>query len=763
MSDDDSSEISLEIETSVPTERRMWTPEEDAALKDLVEKLGERKWTIIATKMTEIFGEERRSSKQCRERWHNHLDPAVNKRAFSKKEESILFDLQRQHGNCWSKIAKFLPGRTDNALKNHFYSTLRKKLRCLLRNKISGFSREMLNFKNLSQDQSTKILDAYDQLSREQRVKPKKKKKEPVKKGEGRKRKFATLTEEEKKQIQIPDIVLNGENDGTTAGGKKEYTEFLNDFLQSQFVVDLLSKTPGTKKSKLKKSIKAAANSKKGKKKQKVEPEEDGDDEDEDVEDHEEDDEEDNREQIPDGSHQFMNPDAFLQPEDVTQAVQTYYADKYDNSPDGAKILNFFSTPDNIRMLTNTIERLRREKNLSNVKNATQLFEDIPDADDVLDNGGEEYYDPQSNREGGHIGGNFDQTPSGLLDTPVLGNGLSTVGQKSVASNRTLNFNDPSETAGHNFFTSPDLFSMRAGQIGGGDSEFGGKDISTGFTPLMTQKPSVSMTGMNKSHTVNATLPQEIGDDEVNAKGGAFDNSKHQYIDDSPFISLDTVPRQPKNTHTSVKANVPSLNFESPLTSGLTLASPHISNSVTTPYGGSGNPNPLLGTNAPNLGRGYGIDKRTPGSSMSAGSQNAFRFPSRYNSSSGTSDASMKRREEENGGTAIAMGTYGANVSRLSHRGDHYGRSQTPTGSASGEKKALYSSERLIDKIQSGANSIEGGDQLDIQLDEINSLNASPSAMLMGTRIRSFNSEPSEDGGSSETSFRNSLMSTHRR
>lgn len=101
-----------------------WTPEEDKLLFDYVTLHGEGRWSSVAR-----CAGLNRSGKSCRLRWVNYLRPGLKRGQITPQEEGVIIELHSLWGNKWSTIARYLPGRTDNEIKNYWRTHFKKKER----------------------------------------------------------------------------------------------------------------------------------------------------------------------------------------------------------------------------------------------------------------------------------------------------------------------------------------------------------------------------------------------------------------------------------------------------------------------------------------------------------------------------------------------------------------------------------------------------------------------------------------------------------
>ncbi|ESW12843.1 hypothetical protein PHAVU_008G146900 [Phaseolus vulgaris] len=110
----------------VGLKRGPWTIEEDHKLMNFILNNGIHCWRRVP-KLAGLL----RCGKSCRLRWINYLRPDLKRGGFTEMEEVQIIQLHSRLGYRWSKIASHFPGRTDNEIKNHWNTRIKKKFKLL--------------------------------------------------------------------------------------------------------------------------------------------------------------------------------------------------------------------------------------------------------------------------------------------------------------------------------------------------------------------------------------------------------------------------------------------------------------------------------------------------------------------------------------------------------------------------------------------------------------------------------------------------------
>ena len=131
---------------------------------NIISKNGIGNWRLISNELNNKFKMPLKNGKQCRERYYIHLNPEIKKKFMEWKRRKFSFTKTFELGNKWSQISKFFPGRTDNSIKNYFYSKLRKFIRKILKQilKEKIFDNSNINFNLYNVDKIYFLLKKYN-------------------------------------------------------------------------------------------------------------------------------------------------------------------------------------------------------------------------------------------------------------------------------------------------------------------------------------------------------------------------------------------------------------------------------------------------------------------------------------------------------------------------------------------------------------------------------------------------------------------------
>uniref|UniRef100_I1R7B0 Uncharacterized protein n=1 Tax=Oryza glaberrima TaxID=4538 RepID=I1R7B0_ORYGL len=143
------------------TRKGPWTEQEDLQLVCTVRLFGERRWDFIA-KVSGLRGLNR-TGKSCRLRWVNYLHPGLKRGRMSPHEERLILELHARWGNRWSRIARRLPGRTDNEIKNYWRTHMRKKAQERKSNMSPSSSSSSLTYQSCHPETPSMIIGIEEQ------------------------------------------------------------------------------------------------------------------------------------------------------------------------------------------------------------------------------------------------------------------------------------------------------------------------------------------------------------------------------------------------------------------------------------------------------------------------------------------------------------------------------------------------------------------------------------------------------------------------
>lgn len=145
--------------------RRKFTPEEDEILKTAAEQPKRKTWVEIAKALPG------RTAMQCRDRYKNYLEKEITKEPWSLEEDKMIIDQYKVYGRRWVEIAKFLPGRSGNHVKNRWYkhlykSSVRQKVLAQLLQKVEKSEASPQNDERSKESSEPEILDPISKFNK---------------------------------------------------------------------------------------------------------------------------------------------------------------------------------------------------------------------------------------------------------------------------------------------------------------------------------------------------------------------------------------------------------------------------------------------------------------------------------------------------------------------------------------------------------------------------------------------------------------------